>query len=68
MGVTLNELTSDQEYQYVLFGDREKKITLAHTLDAIKRKYGDASIMRAVSVSEAGQAKDRSRKIGGHYI
>lgn len=67
VGVTLNELTSDQEYQYVLFGDREKKITLAHTLDAIKRKYGDASIMRAVSVSEAGQAKDRSRKIGGHY-
>jgi DNA polymerase-4 len=67
VGVTLSELISDQEYQYVLFGDREKKIALAHTLDKIKSKYGDAAIMRAVSVSEAGQAKDRSNKIGGHY-
>jgi DNA polymerase-4 len=67
VGVTLSELISDQEYQYVLFGDREKKIALAHTLDKIKLKYGDAAIMRAVSVSQAGQAKDRSNKIGGHY-
>jgi DNA polymerase-4 len=67
VGVTLSELTSDQEYQYVLFGDREKKMSLAHTMDRIKLKYGDAAIMRAVSVSDAGQAKDRSNKIGGHY-
>lgn len=67
VGVTLSELVSDQEYQYVLFGDRERKIALAHTLDQIKTKYGDAAIMRAVSISESGQAKDRSNKIGGHY-
>jgi DNA polymerase-4 len=67
VGVTLSDLTSDQEYQYVLFGDREKRMALAHTLDRIKEKYGDAVIMKAVSVSEAGQAKDRSNKIGGHY-
>ncbi|MDB5054807.1 MAG: polYB [Bacilli bacterium] len=67
VGVTLNEFVSDQEYQYVLFGDREKKMALAHTMDKIKLRYGDAAIMRAVSVSEAGQAKDRSKKIGGHY-
>jgi DNA polymerase-4 len=40
---------------------------LAHTMDKIKLKYGDAAIMRAVSVSNAGQAKDRSNKIGGNY-
>jgi DNA polymerase-4 len=67
VGVTLSDLTSDQEYQYVLFGDREKKMGLAHTMDRIKEKYGDAAIMKAVSVSKAGQAKDRSNKIGGHY-
>jgi DNA polymerase-4 len=67
VGITLSELTSDQEYQYVLFGDREKKMGLAHTMDRIKERYGDASIMKAVSVSKAGQAKDRSNKIGGHY-
>lgn len=67
VGVTISELVSDQEYQYVLFGDRQRKIALAHTLDQIKTKYGDAAIMRAVSISESGQAKDRSNKIGGHY-
>jgi DNA polymerase-4 len=67
VGVTLNELVSDEEYQYVMFGDREKKMALAHTMDKIKSRYGDAAIMRAISISQAGQAKDRSNKIGGHY-
>jgi DNA polymerase-4 len=67
VGVTLNDLVDDQEYQYVLFGDRENKMKLARTMDEIKLRYGDASIMRAVSLSKAGQAKDRSKKIGGHY-
>lgn len=67
VGVTLSELTSDDQYQLILFDDREKKITLAHTIDEIKQRYGDAAIMRAVSITEAGQARDRSDKIGGHY-
>jgi DNA polymerase-4 len=67
VGITLSDLVSDEEYQYVLFGDRENKMKLAHTMDKIKMRYGDTAIMRAISVSEAGQAKDRSKKIGGHY-
>lgn len=67
VGVTLSELISDDVYQLVLFDDRERKISLAHTLDEIKLRYGATAIMRAVSITEAGQARDRSSKIGGHY-
>lgn len=67
IGVTLSELVSDEEYQLVLFEDREKKLQLARSIDNIKLRYGNTSIMRAVSITDAGQAKDRSSKIGGHY-
>ncbi|MCY9503097.1 DNA polymerase IV, partial [Paenibacillus larvae] len=43
------------------------KLALEKALDGIKDRFGNASIMRAVSLTAAGQAKDRSMKIGGHY-
>ncbi|RJX40980.1 DNA polymerase IV [Paenibacillus pinisoli] len=69
VGVSLSQFAADGEYQLSLFEpDREKWMALEKATDAIKRKYGDASIIRAVSATEGvGQAKDRSRKIGGHY-
>lgn len=67
VGVALNELVSDQQYQLVLFGDREKKLALEKTTDILKLKYGNAAIMRASSLTAAGQARDRAQKIGGHY-
>lgn len=67
IGVSLTGLTSSEEYQLTLFDDRERKMALERTTDWIKQKYGDTAIMRATSLKEAGQAKDRSRKIGGHY-
>ncbi|MED1916923.1 DNA polymerase IV [Brevibacillus sp. DP1.3A] len=67
IGVSLSQLVSDEEFQLVLFDDREKKLALEKTTDMIKQRFGNASIMRAVSLTKAGQAKDRSQKIGGHY-
>lgn len=68
VGVSLTQLTSDDEYQLSLFDpDREKHAALERATDAIKRKYGDATILRAVSITPAGQAQHRSEKIGGHY-
>lgn len=67
VGVTLDSLVSDDTYQLLLFEDRERRLQLARSMDTIKEKYGNSSIMRAVSLTAAGQAKDRSRKIGGHY-
>jgi DNA polymerase-4 len=42
-------------------------MALERATDAIKQKYGDAIILRAVSITDAGQARHRSEKIGGHY-
>ncbi|MFD1955132.1 DNA polymerase IV [Paenibacillus thailandensis] len=68
VGVSLSQLTSDAEYQLSLFDmDREKSMALEKAVDALKRKYGNSVLIRAVSKTAAGQALDRSAKIGGHY-
>jgi DNA polymerase-4 len=69
IGVSLSELENDADYQMSLFDfdDRERYRPLERATDAIKRKYGEAAIMRAVSLTPAGQIRDRSKKIGGHY-
>jgi DNA polymerase-4 len=67
VGVTLTGLVSDGEYQVDLFRDRESEMRLDRAMDAINRRYGSASIVRASSLTPAGLAKDRAAKIGGHY-
>jgi len=68
VGVSLSQLTPDTEYQLSLFDiGREKSMALERVTDALKRKYGDGIVIRAVSKTEAGQALDRSAKIGGHF-
>ncbi|MGU3473176.1 DNA polymerase IV [Paenibacillus sp. D51F] len=66
LSVTLGGLTGDEEYQLSLFGDREQKRQLARTTDWIKDRYGSTAILRASSLLQAGQAIERSVKIGGH--
>ncbi len=36
-------------------------------MDDIKDRFGEVSILRASSLTSAGQAMDRNAKIGGHY-
>lgn len=67
VGVALGGLTDDSVVQLTLFDDRSRKLALEQATDRIKDKYGDDSILRAVSFTDAGQAKDRAHKIGGHY-
>ncbi|MGG1633665.1 DNA polymerase IV [Paenibacillus sp. FSL K6-3182] len=68
VGVSLSQFSQDDEYQLSLFDpNREKTMALERATDALKRKYGDATILRAVSITDAGQAQHRSEKIGGHY-
>lgn len=68
VGVSLSKLLPDDQYQTSLFDlDREKNMALEKATDALKRKYGDTIILRAASVSPAGQALHRAEKIGGHY-
>lgn len=67
VAVSLSQLSNEEEYQLSLFDQRDRFRELEKTTDALKLKYGNTAIMRAVSVTEAGQAKDRAGKIGGHY-
>lgn len=67
VGVSLGGLTKGEALQLTLFDDRARKLALEQAADRIKNKYGDDAILRAVSLTQAGQAKDRAHKIGGHY-
>jgi nucleotidyltransferase/DNA polymerase involved in DNA repair len=67
LGITLAELESDEVYQLSLFSQRERMMNLEKAMDGIKRKYGKSAIVRAASLTYAGQAVERAVKIGGHY-
>lgn len=66
-GVALSGLTGDSEYQLTLLEDREKIRGLERVIDEMKSRFGSGAILRASSLLESGQARDRSLKIGGHY-
>ncbi len=53
--------------QLSLFDDVPKRQGLYQAVDRIHEHFGETSLMRAVSLTSAGQLRDRSKKIGGHY-
>jgi DNA polymerase-4 len=67
IGVSLSGLKPDDTVQLNLFKDREKQMKLGYVMDEIKQRFGPTAILRAVSLTSAGQAHDRAQKIGGHY-
>jgi DNA polymerase-4 len=67
IGISISNLCNDKELQLNLFEDRNRKRAIGYTMDSIKNRFGKTAIMRAVSLTDAGQAIDRSMKIGGHY-
>ncbi|MTT33240.1 DNA polymerase IV [Terrilactibacillus sp. BCM23-1] len=64
--ITLSNLQSAHQYQIDLFGDLVKKERLSEAMDAMYSKYGSTAIIRASSLTNAGQVFVRSQKIGGH--
>jgi len=66
VGVSLTDLTPDDAYQLSLFEDVERQLALEKTADRIRERFGQAAIIRASSLTAAGQARDRATKIGGH--
>jgi len=53
--------------QLSLFDDVPKRSELYAAVDGIHERFGETSLMRAVSLTKAGQLRDRSEKIGGHF-
>jgi DNA polymerase V len=69
ISVTLSNIVEDNELQLSLFSStKPKQRALGYTMDAIRAKYGYASILRAVSYTDAGTARHRSKLVGGHKI
>ncbi|OEH94574.1 DNA polymerase IV [Bacillus solimangrovi] len=66
-GVTLSQLQSEGPYQLSLFDHSLKKERLNDAMDNIYAKYGATALMRASSLTKAGQVHVRAEKIGGHY-
>ncbi len=65
--VALTQLASDDVQYLDLFSDRAKIYDLESVTDRIKDRFGDAAILRASSLLDAGVARERAGQIGGHY-
>lgn len=65
--VAVDMLQSSDNIQLSLFDNAVKKRALYFTIDQIHKRFGKTSLMRAVSLTNAGQLRDRSRRIGGHF-
>ena len=57
LSVDLTNLVEEGVLQLDLFEDRDKKLSMLKVMDNIKDRYGDDAIMRASSLTEAGQAE-----------
>lgn len=67
VGVSLSQLSNADTYQLSFFDDQEQKRAIDQVMDDIKDRFGDIAILRASSITAAGQAIDRASKIGGQY-
>lgn len=67
--ISLSNIEDDREYQLNLFDpDGWKKRALGYAVDDIRRRFGPASLLRAVSYTEAGTALQRAKLVGGHKM
>ncbi|MGY4689570.1 DNA polymerase IV [Salibacterium sp. K-3] len=66
-GITLDQLVPDTFQQLSLFQPLQDKESLNDTMDQLKERFGSAAVLQASSLTKAGQALLRARKIGGHY-
>ncbi|MFZ3588515.1 DNA polymerase IV [Bacillus sp. DJP31] len=65
--ISLSNIVEDSEMQLNLFySNKPKQRVLGYTMDAIRAKYGSNAILRAVSYTNAGTARHRSKLVGGH--
>ncbi|MFD1674108.1 DNA polymerase IV [Alicyclobacillus fodiniaquatilis] len=66
--VGVDMLQFEDSIQLSLFDDVPQRKELYRTIDTIHERFGETSLMRAVSLTRAGQLRDRSGKIGGHFV
>lgn len=68
ISISLANIQEDVSIQLNLFsGNRVQDRRLGYVMDGIRKKYGETSLLRAVSHTEAGTSLHRSELVGGHY-
>ncbi|TWT09190.1 UV damage repair protein UvrX [Planomicrobium sp. CPCC 101079] len=67
LAISLSKLEDETSMQLSLFEQRKWQIRkLGAAMDALRDKYGSTAVLRAVSYTEAGTARERANLIGGH--
>ncbi|MDR6122485.1 DNA polymerase V [Bacillus sp. SLBN-46] len=69
ISIAISNIVDDRELQLDLF-DRGayKRRELGYVVDAVRRRFGAGSLLRAVSYTAAGTAKHRATLVGGHKM
>lgn len=68
ISIALSNIVEDNGMQLDLFyASRPRQRKLGYVMDEIRSKYGSDALLRAVSYTEAGTARQRSRLVGGHH-
>lgn len=68
ISISLSSIQDDVSVQLNLFSkNRMQERKLGYVMDGIRGKYGDTTLLRAVSYTEAGTSRQRSGLVGGHY-
>lgn len=66
VAINLSGLIEDSFLQLTCFDNRLQKRKLGYVIDSIRDKFGNAALLRAISIKEQGIGLDRAHKIGGH--
>lgn len=67
LSVRLSNIRPHRGIQLDLFDEqKEQRQKLGYTMDAIRERFGAASLLRAVSFTESGTARQREQLVGGH--
>jgi DNA polymerase V len=67
ISITLSNIVDDGAFQLNFFKPNQvRERELGYVMDRIRRRHGAASLLRAVSYTEAGTARKRAGLVGGH--
>ena len=67
--MSLSNIVDDTDFQLDLFDlNGWKRHALGYTVDHIRNRYGSDCLLRAVSYTRAGTARQRSKLVGGHKM
>lgn len=67
LSVRISNVSKERGLQLDLFDPKkEKRQHLAHTMDKLRNRFGETSILRAVSFTKEGTALRRGHLVGGH--